>query len=179
MKKVKIVKWIFIVYALMFVLQFIPVLFFQIRDSFDKTEYATSDDMELSNINCNQIGQEYRGYVAKDGFILYEITASMTNHSGAEYMITSGFTYRSDGTFDNGFKGGTYSQTTNVYEMEECTVIYTNCPEYNSDFGYSAVTVIPGGCTITHRDIVEVPQEATHINLNTIYLEQNDMLLEP
>lgn len=169
-KKGHILKWIFGIYIVFFVLQIIIPFAIQFYNDF-QSEDAVSDygEVEVAQVSWVELGESYHDYTARDGYTLYAVSLPMTNRSAAQYVVTDSFSYRADGSFSNGFKGGTYSETTNTYEMEACDIIYSNCQGYHEEFGYDTATVIPGGCTITHTDIIEIPVQASHINLYCTY----------
>ena len=176
MKRGKIIKWIFVVYAAFFMLQFIGTMFAGLRMS-SSQKVTLYSDIETGEIVATNIGKTYEGYVAGEGYTLYEVKTELTNTVVGAYDAYSTFTYYADGSFSDGFKGGTYTETTDIRDMENCALIYTNCPEYDSNFGYEIASVIPGGCTIVRRDIVEVPEGATHIGIETIFFGDEERVI--
>lgn len=176
MKRGKIVKWIFVAYAAFFMLQFIGTMFAGLRMS-SSQKVTLYSDIETGAIVATNIGKTYEGYAAGDGYTLYEVKTELTNTVVGAYDAYSTFTYYADGSFSDGFKGGTYTETTDIRDMEKCALIYTNCPEYDSNFGYEIASVIPGGCTIVRRDIVEVPEGATHIGIETIFFDGEERVI--
>ena len=176
MKRGKIVKWIFVAYAAFFMLQFIGTMFAGLRMS-SSQKVTLYSDIETGAIVATNIGKTYEGYAAGEGYTLYEVKTELTNTVVGAYDAYSTFTYYADGSFSDGFKGGTYTETTDIRDMEKCALIYTNCPAYDSNFGYEIASVIPGGCTIVRRDIVEVPEGATHIGIETIFFGDEERVI--
>ena len=171
MKRRKIIKCIFVAYAAFFMLQFIGTMFAGLRMS-SSQKVTLYSDIETGAIVATNIGKTYEGYVAGEGYTLYEVKTELTNTAVGAYDA-----YSADGAFSNGFKGGTYTEATDIRDMEKCALIYTNCPEYDSNFGYDIASVIPGGCTIVRRDIVEVPEGAAHVGIETIYFGGEERII--
>lgn len=176
MSRGKIVKWIFVIYVAIFMLRFVAAMFAGImsNSNYDVTLYS---DIEPGVSEITYIGNTYQGYTARDGYVLYEVRTPLRNGAVNEYDAYSAFTYYADGSFSNGFKGGSYTQSTDISSMEKCILVYTNCPEYDTNFGYDIASVIPGGCEIIRRDIVEIPEGATHVGIETIYFGGEERLL--
>lgn len=176
MKRGKIIKWIVVIYVAFFMLQFVITMFAGLRMSSNQ-KVTLYSDIEIGTIVATNIGQTYEGYVAGEGYTLYEVKTELTNTVVGAYDAYSAFTYYADGAFSNGFKGGVYTESADINDMSKCMLVYTNCPEYDSNFGYDIASVIPGGCTIVRRDIVEVPEGATHVGIETIYFGGEERII--
>lgn len=170
-KKNSLRKWVLIICLLFFFVEaVIPFTIRFISRINSARNVSVYECITVSDVSCTKIDGDYPDYyTAREGYTLYEVRSSMTNAASQDYMVMDHFDYHADGTVTIGFKGESYLETTDVYEMEECSVVYSNCSGYNETFGYDAVTVIPSGCTVIRRDIIEVPDHASHIALYCSY----------